>query len=126
MTTKKKTTDENERDHNVPTIIYSPSAQLIQVEDFPTDCERTVKGALHVRPGSTAIVSDGEAAHLKQRGIAFSVSGPKAALTPAKAPAPPDDKDAGPSSSLKPAAPSGPPQALPGPSSSPFGSGSPK
>lgn len=59
----------------MPTIIFSPSTQLSQVEDFPTDCERTVKGALHVRPGATQTVSDGEVAHLKKCGIAFAVVG---------------------------------------------------
>ena len=56
----------------MPTIIYSPSSQPRQVDDFPADCERTVKGALHVRPGSTCVVSDGEAAHLKASGVQFA------------------------------------------------------
>lgn len=66
----------------MPNIIYSPTAQLVQVEDFPDGCERTVKGALYVRPGATAIVSSGEAAHLKAKGVVFSVLGPKVPLTP--------------------------------------------
>jgi hypothetical protein len=71
----------------MPTIIFSPSAQLLQVEDFPADTERTVKGALYVRPGATSVVSDGEAAHLKKLGIAFTVSGaPKVAALPAPKP----------------------------------------
>lgn len=64
----------------MPNIMYSPTAQLVQVEDFPADCERTVKGALYVRPGRTAVVSDGEVAHLQRRGIPFSVIGPKVPL----------------------------------------------
>lgn len=59
----------------MPTIIFSPSAQLTQVEDFPADCERTIKGALHVRPGATCTVTSGEAEHLKKRGIAFMAVG---------------------------------------------------
>lgn len=77
----------------MPNIIYSPTAQLVQVEDFPADCERTVKGALYVRPGTSAVVSDDEAKHLKARGIVFSVVGaskppkppPKPAAPPAQA-----------------------------------------
>lgn len=84
----------------MPTIIFSPSAQLSQVEGFPPDCERTVKGALHVRPGATCIVSDGEAAHLKASGVDFTVAGEskpkalpaakKASPTPKGAPASPE------------------------------------
>lgn len=70
----------------MPTITYSPTSQLTQVEDFPADCERTVKGALHVRPGTTAVVSEGEAAHLKARGVAFSVAGAKRRAVPLAAP----------------------------------------
>ncbi len=61
----------------MPTIIFSPSAQLTAVEDFPKDCARTVKGALHIRPGATCTVTDGELAHLKTLGVAFVVAGPK-------------------------------------------------
>lgn len=73
----------------MPNILYSPTAQLMQVEDFPENCERTVKGALHVRPGATAAVSDGEAAHLKRRGVPFSVLGPKVSLKPPAKPVAP-------------------------------------
>lgn len=59
----------------MPTIIFSPSAQLSTVDGFPKECERTVKGALHIRPGATCIVTDGELAHLKTLGVAFVVTG---------------------------------------------------
>jgi len=61
----------------MPTIIFSPSSQLKQVEDFPASVERSVKGAIHVRPGTTCVVTDGEAAHLKARGVVFTTAGPK-------------------------------------------------
>lgn len=71
----------------MPTIIFAPTTQLTQVEDFPADCDRTVKGALHVRPGATCVVNDAEAEHLKKRGIAFTVSAStKAAPLPAPVP----------------------------------------
>lgn len=73
----------------MPNILFSPTAQLVQIEDFPEDCERTVKGALYVRPGAMAVVSDGEAAHLKQRGVSFSVVGPKVPLAPPTKPGAP-------------------------------------
>lgn len=80
----------------MPNIIYSPTAQLVQVEDFPDGCERTVKGALHVRPGAFAIVSDGEAAHLKRKGVPFSLVGPKVPLAPPAKPSSPVAKSSGP------------------------------
>lgn len=73
----------------MPNIIYSPTAQLTQIDDFPEDCERTVKGALYVRPGQSAIISDGEAAHLKARGISFSVAPSRQRPAPPAAPATP-------------------------------------
>lgn len=54
------------------TIIFSPTAQLSQVDDFPVDCERSVKGAIHVRPGASATVTEREAEHLKKKGIPFA------------------------------------------------------
>ena len=62
----------------MPNILYASTAQLAQVEGFPEGCERTVKGALHVRPGSMAVVSEGEAAHLRARGVLFTVIAPPA------------------------------------------------
>lgn len=77
----------------MPTIIFSSTAQLQQVEDFPSSCKRSVDGALHVRPGATCVVTDQEALHLNSKGIKFSVSGrakpvplSKAATDPAPAP----------------------------------------
>lgn len=80
----------------MPTIIFSPTTQPQQIEDFPPDCERTIKGAMHVRPGSTQIVSQGELVHLKTTGLKFTEVKPKPpplpAATPAKAAIAPDFK----------------------------------
>lgn len=95
----------------MPNIIISPTAQLQQIDDFPESAQRTVEGALHIRPGATYVVSDGEAAHLASKGIKFSVSGKpkavpigKATTDPAPAPVPA-------------------PKPLPGVPASPFGGG---
>lgn len=81
----------------MPTIIFSPTAQLQQVDDFPKDCERTVTGAIHVRPGGTYVVSEGEAAHLKSKGIVYSVTGegedPLDTASTSPAPAPSSSSD---------------------------------
>lgn len=49
----------------MPVIRISPQVRPHQVEDFPKDCERSCKGALHVRPNETTIVTKGELAHLQ-------------------------------------------------------------
>ncbi|MGD9749391.1 MAG: hypothetical protein AB7W59_00185 [Acidimicrobiia bacterium] len=36
-----------------------------QIEGFPADCERSVKGSLHVKPG-TLLVTEGELEHLRK------------------------------------------------------------
>jgi hypothetical protein len=36
-----------------------------QVDGFPEGCERSRKGAIHLRPASTLVVTEGELAHLK-------------------------------------------------------------
>jgi hypothetical protein len=36
-----------------------------QIEGFPADCERSVKGSLHVRPG-TLVITAGELEHLRK------------------------------------------------------------
>lgn len=38
----------------------------LQVDDFPEGCKRERKGALHIRPSSTLVVSEDELAHLKK------------------------------------------------------------
>lgn len=99
----------------MPTIIFSPTAQLQQVEDFPDNCERTIKGAIYVRPGGTCVVSDCEAAHLKSKGIVFTVAGaPKLGATASTSPAPTPAKP-----------PSAPKAPLPGLPSNPFGGAAP-
>jgi hypothetical protein len=69
----------------MPNIIISPTAQLQQVDDFPDTVERTVEGAMHIRPGATYVLSDGEASHLASKGIKFSVSGKPKAVALSKA-----------------------------------------
>ena len=59
------------------TIIFSPMTQVAQVEDFPEGAARSVKGALHVKPSATRVVTQDEAQHLKARGINFTVIGGK-------------------------------------------------
>lgn len=39
----------------------------LQVDGFPEKCERSCKGALHLRPSSTAVATDGELAHIKDK-----------------------------------------------------------
>lgn len=38
-----------------------------QVEHFPKGCERSRKGALHLKPSSTIIMTDGELAHARKK-----------------------------------------------------------
>jgi hypothetical protein len=96
----------------MPTIIFSPSSQPQQVEDFPEKCDRTVKGAIHVRPGSSCIVSDGEAEHLKSRGVAFIVAKKSPVPEVAPATAKPEVASATTAAAkpVAPAVPSSPPQ----------------
>lgn len=63
----------------------------LQVDDFPEGCERSCKGALHIRPSSTLEATDGELAHLKKhypavsaklRQIGSTASAPKAVKPP--------------------------------------------
>lgn len=90
----------------MPTIIFSPGAQLSQVDDFPKGTERTVKGAIYVAPGRTSVVSDGEAAWLKSRNVPFRVVGQplKPPTLPVAAPKPPTP-GAGPIGGLPPTPP---------------------
>jgi hypothetical protein len=61
-----------------------------QVEGFPADCARSVRGSLHVRPG-TLELTEGELAHLRKhhKDIArrLTVVTPKPAPKPVAAPA---------------------------------------
>jgi len=61
----------------MPTIVYSPGVQVQQVE-IPKEVERSIKGALYIRPGATVTVTDGEAKHLKAQGVKFIEVGAKA------------------------------------------------
>lgn len=67
--------EQEEEQPTLQTIIFSPIAQVVQIDDFPEDIKRTIKGALHVKPGATRVVTEEEAAHLKARGIHFTVIG---------------------------------------------------
>ena len=44
-------------------VIYQGKLPVC-VEDFPSDSERSVKGALHLRPGRSLTVTDDEYAYL--------------------------------------------------------------
>jgi hypothetical protein len=59
------------------TIVYSPGVQVQQVE-IPKEVERSIKGALYIRPGATVSVTEGEAKHLKAQGVKFIEVGAKA------------------------------------------------
>jgi hypothetical protein len=98
----------------MPTIIISPTAQLQQLDDFPDTVERTIEGSLHIRPGATYVLSDGEAAHLTSRGIKYSVVGKAKPAPLSEAPTDP-----------APAAET-PLRTLPGIPASPFGGGQPE
>lgn len=47
-------------------VIIPPSVSPVQVDDFPEGCERSVKGSLHLRPGSKELTA-GEWDHLKAK-----------------------------------------------------------
>jgi len=49
----------------VPTVVVRTGLLPQQVEDFPEDCERSCKGALHLKPGTT-LMTDGELAHIRK------------------------------------------------------------
>jgi len=57
----------------MPVIRISPQVRPQQVEGFPKDCERSCKGALHVRPNETTIVTKGELEHLQGLKIPLQV-----------------------------------------------------
>lgn len=48
-------------------ILVTKSANLTQVEGFPENCERSVKGAIHIRPNTVTIMTLGELEHIKQK-----------------------------------------------------------
>lgn len=49
-------------------VVATPAAFLpVQIEGFPEDCERTRKGALHLRPATVENLSEGEVAHIKEK-----------------------------------------------------------
>lgn len=49
----------------MPTVVVRTGLLPQQVEDFPEGCERSCKGALHLKPG-TLTVTDGELAHIRK------------------------------------------------------------
>lgn len=46
-------------------VVVAATAPMVQVEDFPEGCARSCKGALHLRPGGTKVVTEDELAHLQ-------------------------------------------------------------
>lgn len=76
----------------MPVIQFRRHAKQVQVEDFPKGCERTVEGAMYVRPGATAVVTDAELKHLEKCKIPLLVvskdtpSKPASDVTPEEPP----------------------------------------
>lgn len=65
-------------------VVVAPTVPMAQIEDFPEGCARSCKGALHLRPGGTKVVTEGELAHL-QANHPKAVAGLRVvATTPAK------------------------------------------
>jgi len=98
----------------MPVIQFAPQAQPCQVEDFAKDCDRSHKGAIHVRPGATKTVTKAELEHLQARKIPLRVI--RASDPEPKAPqAAPGAPQAAPTASA-PSAPSSPSAGAVGPS----------
>ena len=77
-------------------VVVGATARLAQVEDFPEGCARSCKGALHLRPGSTKVLTEGELSHLQAKhpevvaGLrVVDTTPPKAKLAPKAKPVPP-------------------------------------
>lgn len=54
-------------------IKFGHNASIQQVEGFPKDCERSCKGALHVRPWATKTVTKAELERLQELKIPLMV-----------------------------------------------------
>lgn len=63
----------------MPVIQFAKTEAVRQIEDFPKDCKRSHDGAMHVRPGSTKVVTEGELDHLRKSKVKVAVLAPGAA-----------------------------------------------
>lgn len=70
----------------MPVIRFAPQAHNHQVEP-PKDCERSCKGAIHVRPGTTKVVTQAELEHLQALRVPLLVvqASPPSAKKPERA-----------------------------------------
>jgi hypothetical protein len=50
----------------MPIVVVPANVEPQQVDGFPSDCARSVQGALHIRPASTLEITDGELEHLNK------------------------------------------------------------
>jgi hypothetical protein len=83
-------------------VVVPPTVGTRQIDGFPSDCERSVQGALHVRPGSMQL-TEGELEHIRKhhkdvaRRLTLKPARPAKAAEPAKTPttlpAPPDEAE---------------------------------
>lgn len=48
-------------------VVVPAGVGPVQIDDFPEGCERSRKGALHLRPGSTETLTAAELEHLKAK-----------------------------------------------------------
>lgn len=48
-------------------VLIPATVDPIQIDDFPEGCERSCKGALHLRPSSTKMLTAGELGHLEKK-----------------------------------------------------------
>jgi len=55
------------------TIRFSPTVQIQQIENFPKNCSRSCKGSIHIKPGSTKMVTSDEMEYMKNMKIPFQI-----------------------------------------------------
>lgn len=48
-------------------VAFSATVPVMQVSDFPERCARSCQGALHIKPSSTAKLTQGEMEHIKSK-----------------------------------------------------------
>ena len=51
----------------MPLTVVGTRVLPCQIDDFPADCERSVKGSLHIKPGSSLSLSYDELAHIEEK-----------------------------------------------------------
>lgn len=48
-------------------VAFGATVPVMQVSDFPERCSRSCEGALHIKPSSTAKLTQGEMEHIKAK-----------------------------------------------------------